>query len=117
MRQPNEVYVIDWCKYNPTWAALDAANVADGTYSRHPVPEFVTMAREATKRAQKELDEFHETAGASTDWTPEQAAEFERLLNHRNAAIDWEYDCVEFASRGEVPASLQYAVKMREDAR
>ena len=105
----NEVYIVNWTKENETWH--------DCKPTHRPVPEFVTMAREATKRAQKELDEFHETAGASTDWTPEQAAEFERLLNHRDAAIDWEYDCVEFASRGEVPASLQYAVKMREDAR
>ena len=81
------------------------------------VPEWVTEAREISRRAQVELDEFHDTAGASTDWTSEQAAEFERLLNQRNAALAWEFDMVEIASHGAVPASIQYAVQMREDAR
>ena len=85
--------------------------------SHREVPEWVTEAREATRTAQAALDEFHETYGASADWTGEQASEFERLLNARNSAIAWEYDMVEIASHGEVPASVQYAVKMREDAR
>ena len=109
-------YLITVTKDNPTWAALDAANVADGHYERK-APEWVTEAREVSARTQQALDEFHDTAGASTDWTPEQAAEFETLLNARNAALEWERDCIEIASRGEVPASIQYAVQMREDAR
>jgi len=110
-------YLITVTKDNPTWAALDAANVADGHYASKAIPEWLTEAREATTRAQKALDEFHDYAGASTDWLPEHFQEFEHLLSARNAALEWERDVTEINNRGEVPASILYTVQMREDAR
>lgn len=107
-------YIVTYEKINNR---LETETWHDQRPSHRAVPEWVTDARAATRRAQAELDEFHETYGASTDWTSEQAAEFERLFNQRNAAIAWEYDCVELASHGEIPASIQYVVQMREDAR
>jgi hypothetical protein len=96
---------------------LETETWHDQRPTHRPIPDYITEARAATNRAQTELDEFHETAGASTEWTPELASEFERLLNARNAAIEWENDCIEIASRGEIPASILYAVRMREEAR
>ena len=108
-------YLVTYEKDNPTWATLDAGNLAH--YASRATPDWLVEARAVTDRTQKALDEFHEIYGASTDWTPEQAAEFETLLNARNAALEWERDCIEINSNGEVPASIQYYVQMREDAR
>jgi hypothetical protein len=81
------------------------------------VPDWVTEAREATNLAQTALDEFHETCGASTNWTSEQASEFERLLDARNAALAWEYDMIEIASHGaQVPPLLVKAKRIERDA-
>ena len=112
--QANEVYLIT---FTAERGKLETETFHDQRPSHRPVPEWLTEARAISKRTQQALDEFHDTAGASTDWTPEQAAEFETLLNARNAALEWERDCIEINSNGEVPASIQYYVQMREDAR
>lgn len=98
------------------WTDLDKMNEADGHYARRRTPEWLVEARTATDRAQRELDEFHETNGISTDWDDDQRAEFERLLKARNDALEWERDCIEINTNGEIPASIQYYVQMREDA-
>lgn len=103
MTLPNQTDTATWHDQNPSHGAQ--------------VPEWLTEVRAATRRAQAELDEFHETYGASTAWTDEQAAEFERLLHRRNAALAWEFDMIEIASHSEIPASIQYYVRVREDAR
>lgn len=110
-------YTITYAKTNPTWTDLDKLNADDGHYQRKARPEWLLAARAASDRAQKELDEFHEVNGASTEWSNDQFAEFERILNARNATLEWEQDCIEIASRGEIPASILYTVRMREEAR
>jgi hypothetical protein len=107
-------YIVTFSKVNDK---LETETWFDQRPTHREVPAWLIEAREATDRAQKELDEFHETYGASTEWTTEQAAEFEHLLNARNDALEWERDCIEINTQGAVPASIQYAVQMREDAR
>lgn len=107
-------YLITFSKVNDR---LETETWFDQRPSHREVPDWLLEARAATDRAQKELDEFHETCGASTEWNSEQAAEFERLLVARNDALEWERDCIEINTQGAVPASILYYAQMREDAR
>ena len=79
--------IITYTKINPTWAALDAANVADGHYASKPTNGLATKARRLAASAQAALDLFHEEAGPSPEWSAWEAEEFDRLVAARDAAL------------------------------
>ena len=66
-------YLITVTKDNPTWAALDAANVADGHYERKAQSAIYVMAEKLEKAAALRFDELFEDATRDTTspWSDE----------------------------------------------
>ena len=98
MRQPNEVYVINWCKDNPTWAALDAANVADGHYASKERKPLVVKAEAVEAYYKAQIDACYDEAerDQTNPWDKLIAIPHYRAiadLNEIKAYYDGQADC------------------------
>jgi len=94
-------YIITYAKDNPTWADLDAANAADGTYERKARPELLVKADKVYRWWNEEQDRMMEEA-ARNGWDvfeamPNEFVKATRYLgileNHYNGREGYDCDC------------------------